>query len=60
MRFHYDLLDADNNYIRTLDNVLGGEVACSSLAHIKRTAAFRIRETGQIDYLSDRIQPFVS
>ena len=59
MRFHYDLLDADNNYIRTLDNVLDGEVSCSSLAHIKRTATFRMRETGQIDYLSDRIQPFV-
>ena len=45
MRFHYDLLDADNDYIRTLDNVLDGEVSSSSLAHIKRTATFSLKET---------------
>lgn len=59
MRFRYDLLDKDNNYIRTLDNVLDGEVNCKSLANIKRTAKFTLRDDGYIDYLSDRIQPFV-
>ncbi|SET69318.1 hypothetical protein SAMN05216389_12116 [Oceanobacillus limi] len=58
IRFKYNLLDKDNNYIRTLSNVLSGEVSCNSNANIKRTAVFRLEDDNSINYLSDRIQPF--
>lgn len=59
LRFRYDLLDKDNQYIKTLNNVLSGEVSMSSLAEIKRTARFSLKDDGNIDFLNDRIQPFV-
>ncbi|MBB6451978.1 hypothetical protein HNQ94_000399 [Salirhabdus euzebyi] len=59
MRFRYDLLDKNNNYIRTLTNVISGDVSCNSGNNIKRTARFTLEDDGKIDYLSDRIQPFV-
>lgn len=59
LRFRYDLLNKDNQYIRTLNNVLAGEVSMNSLAEIKRTARFSLKDDGDIDYLNDRIQPFV-
>jgi hypothetical protein len=57
--FHYNLLDYNNNFIRTLDNVLSGEVSMASLASIKRTAKFILRDDEKIDYMNDRIQPFI-
>lgn len=57
--FRYALLDSASRYVEDLDNVLAGSVSQSWLADIKRTAAFTIRERGGIDYLSDRIQPWV-
>lgn len=59
IRFRYALLDSDENFIRTLDTVESGEVSMASLASIKRTARFRIKDTEDINWLSDRIQPFV-
>lgn len=59
LRFRYDLLDKDNQYIKTLNNVLAGEVSMNSLAEIKRTARFSLKDDGSIDFLNDRIQPFV-
>lgn len=59
MRFRYDLLDKENRFIRTLNNVITGEVSCNANANIKRTAKFTLEDDGSIDYLSDRIQPFV-
>ncbi|WP_342025719.1 hypothetical protein AADC60_24470 [Cytobacillus pseudoceanisediminis] len=59
LRFRFDLLNKDNQYIRTLNNVLAGEVAMNSLAEIKRTARFSLKDDGSIDFLNDRIQPFV-
>lgn len=59
LRFRYDLLNKDNQYLKTLNNVLAGEVSMNSLAEIKRTARFSLKDDGSIDYLNDRIQPFV-
>lgn len=59
LRFRYDLLNKNNQYIRTLNNVISGEVSMNSLAEIKRTARFSLKDDGQIDFLNDRIQPFV-
>lgn len=57
--FRYVLLDSANRYVQDLDNVLAGSVSQNWLADIKRTASFTMREAGGIDWLSDRVQPFV-
>ena len=57
--FRYDLLDAENVYLGQLDNVITGTISQSYLADIKRTATFTLRENGAINYLRDRIQPWV-
>jgi hypothetical protein len=59
IKFRYDLLNSNDNYIRTLDTVESGEVSMASLASIKRTARFRIKDNEDINWLSDRIHPFV-
>lgn len=58
IRFRYDLLDKLERKIGELKNVLSGSVAMSAFSTIKRTAKFKIRESGEINYLTDRIQPF--
>jgi hypothetical protein len=57
--FRYDLLDSANNYKAALGNVLGGSVSLNNLADIKRTAKFRVTDDGSINFLSDRIKPWV-
>ncbi len=57
--FRYVLLNAANRYVMDLDNVTEGTVSQNWLADIKRTASFTMRERGGIDFLSDRIQPWV-
>lgn len=57
--FRYELLDSDNKLIEELSNVLSASVEQNALAEIKRTAKFRIKAEGNIDYLSDRIKPYV-
>lgn len=61
IRFRYDLLDKNDRKIRTLSNVLNGTVTMQAFASIKRTATFTIREDENepINFLTDRIQPFV-
>lgn len=59
LSFRYELLDATNTVVRELDNVVSGSVANDALADIKRTASFMLRDTGGINYLSDRIKPYV-
>lgn len=63
--FRYDLLDSTNAFVSSLDAVngtepvvLAGRVEQNWLADIKRTATFVIKDSGDIDYLSDRIQPW--
>lgn len=57
--FRYDLLDSSNVYKQALTNVMAASVSNNALARIKRTAKFTIREDGTINYLSDRIKPWV-
>jgi hypothetical protein len=58
--FRYELLDAGNVYVDDITSaVLGAKVSMNWLADIKRTATFKLRETGLIDFLSDRIKPYV-
>lgn len=57
--FRYELLDKDNRRKRDLTNVISGEVSLSSLAQIKRTAKFSMTETADIDFLNDRIKPYM-
>lgn len=59
IRFRYDLLDKNDNKVSTLDCVESGEVSMASLSSIKRTARFSLKDKGDIDWLSDRIQPFI-
>jgi hypothetical protein len=59
IRFRYDLLDKNENKKQTLTSVIGGEVKFSALNDIKRTASFTIKDDPAINWLSDRIQPFV-
>lgn len=58
IKFRYDLLNKDDQKIGELDSVVDGEVSMSALASIKRTAKFTIKDKGDINWLSDRIQPY--
>lgn len=58
LSFRYDLLDSQNRYQGTLGNVLGGSVDNNALADIKRTAKFTMVDTGAVNFLRDRIQPW--
>lgn len=57
--FRYELLDKDGVKKTDLYNVLSGEVSHNSLATIKRTGKFTLRDEGNINYLQDRIRPIV-
>jgi hypothetical protein len=57
-RFRYELLSAKNEHIRWMSSVLGGSVKNDIDQQIKRTATFLIRETGQVNYLNQRIRPW--
>jgi hypothetical protein len=60
LSFRYDLLDQDNTYLSTLGDIVEScTISQSYFADIKRTAKFTIRDTGDINFLSDRIQPWV-
>jgi hypothetical protein len=56
--FRYSHLDKNNNVLtEDMDNVISAKVEQNWLADIKRTASFSIKDSGGIDYLSDRIMP---
>lgn len=57
--FRYELLDKDGYKKADLYNVLSGEVSHNALATIKRTARFTLLDIPGINYLQDRIRPFV-
>jgi hypothetical protein len=56
--FRYELLSSANAYLGDLDDVLGGEIEQNWLADVKRTARFEVLDTGEINYLQDRIKPW--
>lgn len=57
--FRYELLDKEEQRKFDLRNVLSAEVSFSALAQIKRTARFSLTETAEIDFLNDRIKPWM-
>lgn len=57
--FRYDLLSSANVKQAGLTGVLDCTVEQNWLADVKRKASFTIRDTGLINYLQDRIQPWV-
>lgn len=57
--FRYELLDETNMKLDDLANVESAKIEENWLADIKRTATFHLHETQYIDYLSDRIRPWV-
>lgn len=57
--FRYELLDETNAKVADLANVEQAKIEQNWLADIKRTASFHLHETEFIDYLSDRICPWV-
>lgn len=59
--FRYQLLDMENNSQGYLSRMEQAGVDHNSLASIKRTAKFRLAESelSDIDYLNDRIQPWL-
>lgn len=59
LSFRYELLDRDLNKKADLNNVTDGEIRHNAFATIKRTARFSLIDTGEIDYLNDRIKPFI-
>lgn len=44
VRFRYDLLDKEDNFIAELDQVEGGDIEFSAFSDIKRTAKIQLRE----------------
>lgn len=58
--FRYELVDYTGVVLGDLDGIVeGGSLEQNWLSDIKRTARFQIRDTGEIDYLSDQIRPYV-
>lgn len=58
LAFRFDLLDKNDVKKTELYSVIEGEISVSALATIKRTAKFTVKDTGEIDFLTDRIQPW--
>jgi hypothetical protein len=59
MKFRYDLLNKSDQKLGELDGVQEAEVSMTAFADIKRTAKIKMKDNTDIDWLSDRIQPFV-
>ncbi|HHY95075.1 MAG TPA: hypothetical protein GX513_08715 [Firmicutes bacterium] len=59
LSFRYELLDSQGRKKADLAGVLGGRIEYNSLAEIKRTATFTLEDSAEVNYLSDRIKPWV-
>jgi hypothetical protein len=59
LSFRYELLDSNNRKIGDLDQVESCSVQQDWLSDIKRQATFVLRSVGAIDFLSDRVKPWV-
>lgn len=59
MSYRYERLDRSNTFIEEIDYVQSCSIENNALADIKRTAKMDILDTGSINYLQDRIKPYV-
>lgn len=57
VKFKYELLNQNNLKIGEIPEVLDASVSMNSLAEIKRTARFKMKDNKDIDYLNDRLRP---
>ncbi|MBB6446452.1 hypothetical protein [Bacillus benzoevorans] len=57
--FRFELVTKDGIYKKDLKNIKDGSVDFDASVAIKRTASFTMTEDDDINYLSDRIRPFV-
>lgn len=57
--FRYDLLGLDNERLGALSAVSSASVEYNALADVSGQAKFVIEETDEVDFLRDRIQPWV-
>lgn len=57
--FRFELLDKESKKKKNLTTVISGDVNHNSLATIKRTANFTLKDDPDINYLSDKIKPYV-
>lgn len=60
LSFRYELLDSNNVHKGWLDEVMGASVANNALADIKRTARLQMLDNPDIDWLADRVKPWVT
>lgn len=59
LSYRYERLDKDNQYIEDIDFIQSCTIENNALADIKRTAKLDVLDTGSINYLQDRIKPYV-
>lgn len=59
LSFRYDVLDADLNYLKPATNILDCTISNQYLGQIKRTARMKIVDDGTINFLSNKIKPWV-
>lgn len=59
LEFRYDRLGSDLSYRGPLTNIEAGHRSYDSLADVKGTAKFTLIDDGSIDFLKDRIKPYV-
>lgn len=57
--FRYERLSSANVFLADLTNVIECEIEQNWLADIKRKASFTLKDDGSINYLQDRIKPWV-
>jgi hypothetical protein len=57
--FRYERYDKTNVLIGEFPSVLGGSVSHSALSDIKRTGKIEVSMDSSVDYLNDRIMPYV-
>ncbi len=59
LSYRYERLDRFNNFVEDIDYVQSCSIENNGLADIKRTAKMDILDSGSINYLQDRIKPYV-
>jgi hypothetical protein len=56
--FRYELLDASNQYVRTLSGIQDASITQNTESEIQRTARFTLLDDGSVNFLSQRIKPY--
>lgn len=60
LSFRYELVDSNLTVLDdNLDIVLGGSIEQNFLAVVKRKASFKLKSDGTINYMTERIKPFI-